>query len=570
MFAIDSLIVLGAALVLFAIVSSRLSARVGLPTLIVFIALGMIAGSEGLGGIEFENYALANGIGTVALALILFDGGLRTTTVSLKTAWRPALVLATFGVIITSVLTGLAAAWVLDLPVLQGILLGSIVGSTDAAAVFSVLRGKGTRLASRVSATLEVESGSNDPMAVLLTIGLIEVLLGNMAPGIGLVGFFLVQMSVGLAAGLLVGHFGVLATNRINLGEVGLYPVMIAAVGLLAYGVAAAVGGSGFLAVYVAGIVLGNRPIVFRRGILLFMDGTAWLGQIVMFTVLGLLSFPSRLLEVAPVGLAISAVLIFLARPLAVVLLLLPFRFPIQEIAVIIWGGLKGAVPIILATFPLLRGIPEGRLLFDVVFFVVLVSAITQGWTLPWLARRLGLQRPADPEAAASLEITTLRQVTGDVVDYAVVDASRASGALIRELALPDGAVVAMVARGSEMIPPRGSTRLLNGDHAFVVVRPEVRSLVERAFALRGEELSEPLAKVEFPLSPRMRVSQLEEFYGIKVDAPPESTLDDLVRGHLHGRDLAVGSVVRLGDIQLCVRELSQRGIERVGLQVLV
>ena len=568
MLSVNALIILGAVLVLFAILSSRLSTRAGVPALVVWIALGMLAGSEGVGGIAFENYRLASGIGTVALALILFDGGLRTSTASLKAAWKPALALSTVGVVITAAVTGVAATLLFGMPILQGILLGSIVGSTDAAAVFALLRGRGVRLPSRLNATLEVESGSNDPMAVMLTIGTIEILLGRMDPGLGLARFLVFQMGVGLAVGLIVGFLGVWLNNRINLEAGGLYPVMNGAVGLLAYGLSAAVGGSGFLSVYVAGIVLGSRPMVFKRGILLFMDGTAWLGQIVMFTVLGLLSFPSRLLSVAPAGLAITAVLIFLARPLAVVPLLLPFRFSAREIAVIVWGGLKGAVPIILATFPLLSGIPEGRLLFDIVFFVVLVSAVTQGWTLPWLAKRLGLQRRADEGAALSLEITALRQVSGDIVDYAVVEESKASHRRIRDLALPDGAVIAMVARGREMIPPRGSTVLEPGDHAFVVVRPEVRSLVERAFALTEDASGDLAPGLEFHLSGRVRIDQLEEFYGIHVEAPPQATLDELLRSRLGPSEIQVGASIELGEIVLTIREVSSGGIERVGLEV--
>lgn len=568
MFAVDSLIALGAILALFAILSSKISTRIGVPTLVVFLALGMLAGSEGVGGLAFENYDLAAAIGTVALALILFDGGLRTSTRSLKAAWGPALVLATLGVALTAGLTGLAASLLLGIPLLQGALLGSIVGSTDAAAVFSVLRGKGARLPTRLNATLEVESGSNDPMAVFLTIGLIEIILGRLDPGFGFARFFLIQMGLGLATGLAVGWLGVKANNRINLEAAGLYPIMLAGLGLLSYGLAAVLGGSGFLAVYVAGIVMGNRSLVFKRGILLFMDGTAWLAQIVMFTMLGLLSFPSRLVEVAPVGMAVAAVLIFVARPLSVVPLLLPFRFQARELAVIAWGGLRGAVPIILATFPLLRGVPSGPLIFDVVFFVVLVSAVTQGWSLPWLARRLSLQRSVEPEAPVSLEITSLRQIDGEIIEYFLVEGSRAAGKRIRELALPDDAVVAMITRGSEMIPPRGSTRLTTGDHVFVVVRQQVRRLVDRAFAPAGGDSGSPVPEFEFPLSPQMLVSQLREYYGIRVDAAPECTLAELVQDRLQGREIAAGSTVRLGEIQLTVREISETGIERIGLRV--
>lgn len=482
MFPTDGLILVGGVLVLFAVASSKFSARFGVPVLVVFLALGMLAGSEGIGGIEFEDYALAHAIGTVALALILFDGGLRTSLRSLRIAWKPAVALATVGVVITSALTGVGASLLLGIPLLEGVLLGSIVGSTDAAAVFAVLRSRGARLSPRLGAVLEVESGSNDPMAVFLTLALLGVLLGELAPGLPLASLFLLQMTVGGVVGVLVGWLGAALNNRINLDAAGLYPVLMAAVGLLSFGLAAALGGSGFLAVYVTGVVLGNSRMVFQRGILLFTDGTAWLGQIVMFTVLGLLVFPSRLLDVAPAGLLVAAILIVVARPVATAAVLPWFGFRIREMVLVAWAGLRGAVPIILAIYPLLFGLPDGQLLFDVVFFVVLVSALTQGWSLPTLARWLKLDQPTEAMPPVTLEITSLRHVNGDIVEYLVVEGSRAAARLIRDLSLPDGAVIAMVSRGEDVIPPRGSTMLLPGDHAFLVLHPEVRSVVDQLF----------------------------------------------------------------------------------------
>lgn len=568
MIPVDRLLLLGGLLVLFAVASSKFSSRLGVPALVVFIALGMLAGSEGLGGVDFENYPLANGIGTVALVLILFDGGLRTSIGALRVAWKPALMLATGGVLITSVATGLAASWILGIPTVEGILLGSIVGSTDAAAVFSVLRGRGARLPERLGSTLEVESGSNDPMAVFLTIGLLEILLGRMEPGVPLLWSFFFQMSLGLGVGLLVGRMGTELNERINLDAAGLYPVMMAAIGLFAYGAAAFLGGSGFLAVYVAGIVLGNHEIVFKRGIFLFSDGMAWAAQIVMFTMLGLLSFPTQLLDVAAGGIAIAAVLIFFARPVAVFALLPLFRFSVRETALVAWGGLRGAVPIILATYPLLSGLPDGPLLFNVVFFVVLVSAITQGWTLPHVAAALGLQRPAKSEPPVSLEITSLRHLRGDIVDYLVEEGSKGEGRRIRDLALPEGAVVALVARGEELIPPRGSTCLSRGDHVFLVVRPEVREIVDRIFSVRSGEDEMPLPDIEFPVSARMRVGDLAEFYGIQVEFPAEGTLEELLRARCEDQELKPGFRLSLGKISLSVLEVSSDGVETVGLRI--
>ena len=567
MFAVDRLILVGGILLLLGIASSKFSARLGLPVLVLFLAVGMLAGSEGFGGIHFEDYTLAHGVGTAALALILFDGGLRTPLSSIRLAWKPSLALATAGVLITSVLTGLAAMRILGVSLLEGILLGGIVGSTDAAAVFAVLRSSGLRLRERLSATLEIESGSNDPMAIFLTVGMLQVLLGRMEVGPDLLRLFLLQMTVGALAGVAVGRAGVWATNRIDLDAAGLYPILVSAFGLLAYGLAASLQGSGFLAVYVAGIVLGNSRLVFQRGVLLYHDAAAWLGQIAMFVVLGLLSFPSRLLEVAPQGLAVALVLVLVARPVAVFTTLLPFRFDVRELTFLSWVGLKGAVPITLATFPLLLGLPQGALIFNVVFFVVLVSAVTQGITLPVFARRLGLQLPTEPQPAVTLEITSLRDVDGDIVEYTVGPESRAAGKRVRDLALPDGVVVGLIARGQEFIPPRGSTSIQARDHVFVILRSEVRLLVDRVFSRDRKPEAEMPQVVEFPLRGTATVGELEEFYGIRLDAPGECTLDALLRELLPAGRVEPGQRVDFGEIALSVRGLGDDGeIEQVGL----
>lgn len=485
MFPVDGLLLTAALLVLAAIVASKLSARVGLPVLVLFVAVGMLAGSEGPGGLAFESYPLAHGVGTLALVLILFDGGLRTSTAAFREVAVPATLLATVGVAVTSAVTGFAAAWILGLGSLEGLLLGSIVGSTDAAAVFAVLRSKGVRLRPKLSSVLEVESGANDPMAVFLTVCLAELLVGRREPGLGLAGFFLQQMLLGAVVGGAVGWVATRLVNRIRLGAGGLYPVLTSAIALLAYGAAALVGGSGFLAVYLAGIVLGSRRLVFRNGILLFHDGMAWLSQIVMFVLLGLLSFPSRVFGAAAEGLLIAGVLMVVARPAAVALCLLPLRFDWREGAFVSWVGLRGAVPVVLATIPLLLGVPEGTRLFDVVFFVVLVSAILQGWTVPLAARLLGLQTPPVPESPVTLEITSLREVASDIVEVTLALDSAAAGRLVRELELPESIVIAMLVREGKVVPTRGSTRLEAGDHVFLVLESEARALVERAFGAK-------------------------------------------------------------------------------------
>ena len=553
MFEVDRLILLAGLLGLVGILSSKLSSRVGLPVLVLFVLLGMLAGSEGPGGVPFENYPLAHAVGTLALVVILFDGGLRTTSHAFRTTLWPALTLATGGVLVTALLTGWAATRLLGLPPLQGLLLGSIVSSTDAAAVFSVLRSRGLHLRPRLASVLEVESGANDPMAIFLTIACLELLAGEAGGAAGLGWLFVRQMAVGVIAGLVAGRLTAWGVNRIRLDAAGLYPVLTATAALLAFGLAAVGGGSGFLAVYLAGIVVGNSRIVFQRGIFLFHDGVAWFAQIVMFVVLGLLSFPSRLLDVVAPALLTAAVLMFVARPLAVFLALPAFGFSIRETAFVSWGGLKGAVPIILATYPLLLGQEEtGRLLFDIVFFVVLVSAILQGSTLSPAARLLGLQLPARPEPPVSLEITSLRDVDGDIVDYRVESGSGAAGRRIEDLAIPDGAVVALVARGQRLIPPRGGTRLEPGDHVFIVMEPGRRPALDRIFAEAAEAPAARPALVEFTLRADTTVADLETFYGLALPAPRETTLGELVEDRL-GADPAPGEGVRVGDVVLNV-----------------
>jgi cell volume regulation protein A len=480
MFLVDQLILLAAVLLLVGTVSSKLSARLGLPVLVVFVAIGMLAGENGIGGIEFDDFVIAHAIGSLALAMILFDGGLQTRAAGLRAVWKPSLLLATAGVLVTAAITGVAAAWILELPLLSGLLLGSIVASTDAAAVFSILRSQGVHLRQHVAATLEIESGSNDPMAILLTIGCIELITGRLQPGFDLVLLFMQQMGVGAALGVGCGWAAVKLINRVNLSAPGLYPVLAAACGLAAFGLAATLGGSGFLAIYLCGIVVGNSRLVFQSGTFRFMDGLAWMGQITMFVVLGLLSTPAELLEVAAPALLISLILIVIARPVAVMPLLVPFRYSLREHLLISWVGLKGAVPIILATFPLMFSIPEGRLIFNVVFFVVLVSATLQGWTLPPLATGLGLQEEPPPAPPVALELLALRDLNADIFDYTISPASAVAGRTLEEFRLPQGASVALVSRGNQLIPPRGATRLEAGDHLFVITHTGERAAVER------------------------------------------------------------------------------------------
>lgn len=565
MFLIDQIILLAAILLLLGIASSKISARLGLPVLVLFLLVGMLAGDEGIGGIAFDSPESAHALGTLALALILFDGGLHTPLSSIKLVWKPAALLATLGVLVTALITGLTAALVLDLPLLEGLLLGAIVGSTDAAAVFSLLRNAGIHIKKRIKATLEIESASNDPMAIFLTIGLLEVIVNDMPFGLGLLQMFFLQMGIGAAVGLGVGWVSVKVINHIHLAASGLYPVMVTACGLLAFGLAANLGGSGFLAIFLAGIMVGNSRIVFQQGTFLFHDGLAWLSQITMFVVLGLLIDPKALLEVWLEGLLIAAALIFVARPLAVLPMLTPFGFSWRELTLISWVGLRGSVPIILAIFPLIFGLPQAPLVFNVVFFVVLLSATIQGSSLPWMARKLGLaeQPPAAP--AATLAITALDDVNADLVEYTLGAESRAVNRRLSQMALPEGTVVAMITRGRSVIPPRGSTFLQADDHLFVMLRPEARPFVDCAFSQATEEANDELPPVELRLKGTTAVEHLRNSYGIALEASGTATLEELLYHGLDGKPTTDASIT-LNDVTLVVREMVGTRITTVGL----
>ncbi len=569
MFLIEITMLVSGILLLLGIMSSKISARYGVPVLVLFLILGMLAGSEGLGGIAFENYEIAHAIGSLALAIILFDGGLKTSYQAIGQVWKPSFVLATLGVLITAVVTGVAASWILNIPLLQGMLLGSIVGSTDAAAVFSVLRSGGFSLPDRLGSTLEVESASNDPMAIFLTVGCIEMLTADVSLGGGMLTLFFKQMVFGGIMGLVFGQVTVWINNRINLDSAGLYPLLIGAMALITFGTTVWMGGSGFLAVFLAGIVVGNNKVIFKRGIFLFTDAMAWLSQIAMFVVLGLLSFPSRLFAVTWQGLAIAFVLILIARPVAILIGMVPFNFSWREMVVASWGGLKGAVPITLSTFPLMAGVSGAALIFDVVFFVVVLSAAIQGWSLPKLAQWLGIDQPLPPTPPVQLEISSLRHIDGEVLDYTIHPGSRALGRRVRDLVLPDGVTIALIARKDEFIPPQGKTVIAEGDHVIVVLRPGTKAMVDRVFSAPAGGSQLPHL-VEFPLKGSITVGELEEAYGTKLGVSTELTLEQAIRQRIAPLEPDLSTIIRFGRIALHVREFDDNHrISQVGLVIL-
>lgn len=455
-------------LLLASVLASRASGRLGVPALVVFLGLGMLAGSEGIGGIYFDDAQLAQRLGIVALLFILFAGGAETDWSHVRDGVRPAAALATIGVLITSVVVGWFAHWIAGLSLLEGLLLGAIVSSTDAAAVFSILRSRGVRLRRDLGAVLELESGSNDPMAVFLTTAVLQMMLEPAASIGNAVLAFVQQMTFGAAAGVAFGLLTVRLLNWARLEYQGLYPVITIAMVVLTYGATALVGGNGFLAVYLLGVTMARENYVQRRTLTRFHDGLAWLMQIAMFITLGLLVFPSQLPPVAGVSIAIAAVLMLVARPLSVFITLAPTRIPFREQLLISWVGLRGAVPIILATFPLVAGVPASPFIFNVVFFIVLASVILQGTTIAPAARRLGLDETQEPETS-STGVHLAGRGESSLVTLEVASRSHADGRRVVELHWPRETLILVLYRGNEFFVPNGATVLASGDRLVVL-----------------------------------------------------------------------------------------------------
>jgi len=482
--AIEYVLLIGSLLILVSIALAKLFDNLGVPTLLLFLSIGMLAGSEGPGGIYFDDARLAQSVGIIALVFILFAGGLDTRWREVKPVFWQATSLATIGVFFTALAVGIFVSFVFNLSLFSGLLLGAVVSSTDAAAVFSVLRSKNAGLRGQLKPLLELESGSNDPMAVFLTVGIIQMLTIEQTSFGSIALLFVVQMALGAAFGLALGKAMVFILNHLKLAYEGIYPVFSLAFVALIYGVTASVGGSGFLAVYVAGLVAGSDDFVQKKSLLRFFDGLAWLSQITMFLTLGLLVFPSHIVPVIGIGLLVSAFLMFIARPASVFLSLIFAQLHWKEKTFVSWVGLRGAVPIVLATFPLLARLPDAELIFNVVFFIVLTSALLQGWSIPALARLLRLDAPVELKRRYPIEFAPVEGVDTELVDVIVPYHSAAAGKSIIELELPQDSLIVLISRNDDFIVPSGGTVLQEGDTVLVLVNksnlPAVRAIFEK------------------------------------------------------------------------------------------
>lgn len=564
---INTLFLLSGFLIALSIIASRLSSIFGLPILIIFLALGMLAGEEGLLGIRFDDYSLAFIIGHLALAMILLDGGLRTRLKTFRVGFKPALSLATLGVFLTSGFVGLIAMWVFDLTLMQGMLIGAIVGSTDAAAVFSMLNGKGINLNERVSATLEIESGTNDPMAIFLTIMLVELLVGEIR-GVGAsVLFFVEQFGLGVLIGLSGGWLIAKLLRWLDLAP-GLYALLALALAFCVFGLSSSLGGSGFLAIYLCGLIIGNQPGRHLNHILPFHDGLAWLSQIGLFLILGLLVTPSQLLAYALPSLVIALALIFVARPLAVLIAVKPFfKFRWREIGFISWVGLRGAVPIVLAIFPLIGDVENADLYFNVAFMVVLMSLLIQGSTISLVAKWMKIQVPfsAKPDQRGVLGI--LPENDYEMFVYKVENPGL-DNQEVRRLRFPSGTLISALFRDHQMIHTKGSTELKLGDTLCVISRSEDLPALNRLFNGDTKLMQEQAFFGSFVLNGDALLKDVAKAYGLTVSGDEQAlSLDQFISRRVGGHPV-VGDNIGWHGIHWVVNEVDGDRIVRVGLRL--
>lgn len=557
----------GGSLMALSILASRLSSMMGVPLLLIFLGLGMLAGEEGVLGVEFDDYSMAFAIGHLALAMILLDGGLRTRLKTFRVGFKPALSLATFGVFITSAIAGAIAMWIFDLTIVQGLLVGAIVGSTDAAAVFSMLSGRGVNLNERVGATLEIESGTNDPMAIFLTLMLVELLVGDIGGSVETLLFFISQFGIGLIVGLGGGWLSAKLLRWLDLAP-GLYAMLALALGFSVFGLTSVLGGSGFLAIYLAGLMIGNQPGRHLNFILPVHDGLAWLSQIGLFLVLGLLVTPSELWDVAlPAGL-VALALIFIARPLAVLITIKPFfRFRWRETFFIAWVGLRGAVPIVLAIFPVIGGVENASLYFNVAFAVVLMSLLIQGGSLTLMAKWLKVEVPVGTVPNRRGPLGILPENDFELFVYGVENQDL-EDVPIRLLRFPSGALISALFRDHAMLHPKGSTRLKLGDVICVIGRSEDLYALNRLFNGDAKLKQERAFFGTFTLEGSAQMQDIAQAYGLTLSPGEQSmTLAEFIALRVGGHPV-IGDDVDWHGIHWVVSDMEGGKITRVGLRL--
>jgi cell volume regulation protein A len=557
-------ILLGALLVLTGILSSLIALRFGAPLLLVFLLVGMLAGEAGPLGLEFDDVEVAYTVGSVALGLILFDGGLRTRFQTFRNVVGPAVTLATAGVIVTAVLTAPAAVLALGLGWTEALLMGAVVASTDAAAVFFLLHAKGLRLRPRVSATLEVESGLNDPLAIFLTIVLVEFLLVGGTSWAVIAALLARETLLGGLAGYFGGRAVVLVLNRLDLPQ-GLHAPFVATGALVVFGLAELAHGSGFLAVYIAGLVVGNSAVRAHNTVVVFLDAATWLAQIAMFVLLGLLSWPHRLPGMLLPGLAVAATLMLIARPGAVFLCLAPFRFSLREKLFMSWVGLRGAVGIFIASIPLLVGVPNAHIYFDVGFIVVLASLLVQGWTIAASARRFGVSFPRSDPLPRRIELDLPGQLEQEIVGYPV----HASSPYLRRGLLPAWARPTLIVREQRILSPHEAQPVRQGDYVYLLAPPEKAQALDRFFVdMPPPAAPDPRLLGDFFVGGDATLGALAEIYGLSI-APEaaEIALADHLAEELKRRPRQ-GDVVQLGPIALVAHRVTDGRVSSVGLRL--
>jgi cell volume regulation protein A len=556
-------ILLGALLVLLGILSSLIAMRFGAPLLLVFLILGMLSGQSGL-GLEFDDVRTTYVVGSIALALILFDGGLRTRFATFRSVLAPAATLATVGVLLTAAITAPIAALAFDLRWIEGLLVGAVVASTDAAAVFFLIHARGLRLRPRVGATLEVESGSNDPFAVLLTMLLVEFLSVGDQSWRHVLAVLSEQAFLGAIIGIVGGRAMVLVLNRLALAQ-GLHAPFVASSALVIFGLAAAVHASGFLAVYLAGLVVGNQPTRAHNTVVVFLDAVTWLAQIVMFVLLGLLSWPLRLMTNIWPALTVAVTLMLIARPLAVVLCLAPFPFTWREKAFISWVGLRGAVGIFLSSIPLLVGLSKAYLYFDIAFVVVLASLLVQGWTIAWAARRLHVALPRHDPLPRRVELDLPGQMAQEIVGYPV----SANSPYLKRGLLPSWARPTLIVRKENILSPVEADPIRQGDYVYLLAPPEKAQALDRFFVdMAPPAAPDPRLLGDFFVSGDVTLGALAEIYGLTI-APEAAgiSLASYFNEELE-RVPREGDVVPLGTIALVVHRVTDGRASTIGLRL--